>query len=60
MLPVLAAAFRRHQRPVGKSWRMDETYLALLNFEWVDLPALGLASVADAACSRLDHNDQNV
>jgi transposase-like protein len=27
MLPVLAAAFRRHQRPVGKSWRMDETYL---------------------------------
>jgi hypothetical protein len=33
---------------------------ALLNFEWVDLPALGLASVADAACSRLDHNDQNV
>ena len=27
ILPVLAAAFRRRQRPVGKSWRMDETYL---------------------------------
>jgi putative transposase len=27
MLPVLSAAFRRRQRPVGKSWRMDETYL---------------------------------
>jgi putative transposase len=20
-------AFRRHKRPVGKSWRMDETYI---------------------------------
>ena len=27
MLPVLAAAFRRRQRPAGMSWRMDETYL---------------------------------
>ena len=27
MLPVLAAALRRRKRPVGKSWRMDETYL---------------------------------
>jgi transposase-like protein len=27
ILPVLAAAFRRRQRPVGKNWRMDETYL---------------------------------
>jgi putative transposase len=27
MLPVLAAAFRRRKRPVGSSWRMDETYL---------------------------------
>nr|WP_119157904.1 IS6 family transposase [Caldimonas tepidiphila] len=27
ILPVLAAAFRRRKRPVGKSWRMDETYL---------------------------------
>jgi transposase-like protein len=26
-LPMLAAAFRRRQRPVGKSWRLDETYL---------------------------------
>ncbi len=27
MLPVLATAFRRRKRPVGKSWRMDETYV---------------------------------
>jgi putative transposase len=27
ILPVLATAFRRRQRPVGKSWRMDETYI---------------------------------
>ncbi len=25
ILPVLAAMFRRRQRPVGRSWRMDET-----------------------------------
>ena len=27
MLPALAAAFRRRKRPVGRSWRMDETYI---------------------------------
>ena len=27
MLPVLAAVFRRRKRPVGRSWRMDETYI---------------------------------
>ena len=27
MLPVLAAVFRRRKRPVGASWRMDETYV---------------------------------
>lgn len=27
MLPVLAAVFRRRKRPVGSSWRMDETYV---------------------------------
>ena len=27
MLPVLAAALRRRKRPVGTSWRMDETYV---------------------------------
>ena len=27
ILPVLAAAFRRRKRPVGISWRMDETYI---------------------------------
>src|SRR5674476_154966 len=27
MLPMLAAVFRRRKRPVGRSWRMDETYI---------------------------------
>lgn len=27
LLPVLEKTFRRHKRPVGKSWRMDETYI---------------------------------
>jgi putative transposase len=27
MLPVLTAMFRRRKRPVGRSWRMDETYV---------------------------------
>jgi transposase-like protein len=27
--PVLAAAFCRRQRPVGKSWQIDETYLKI-------------------------------
>ncbi len=27
MLPVLAAALRQRKRPVGLSWRMDETYI---------------------------------
>src|SRR6185295_5710052 len=27
ILPVLAKAFRRRKRPVGRRWRMDETYI---------------------------------
>ena len=27
ILPVLAAVFRQRKRPVGGSWRMDETYI---------------------------------
>ena len=27
VLPVLAGVFRRRQRPVGRRWRMDETYI---------------------------------
>jgi len=27
ILPILTAVFRRHKRPVGMSWRMDETYI---------------------------------
>ena len=27
ILPVMAAVFRKRKRPVGSSWRMDETYI---------------------------------
>jgi transposase-like protein len=27
ILPVIALIFRRRKRPVGTSWRMDETYI---------------------------------
>ena len=27
ILPILALVFRRRKRPVGTSWRMDETYI---------------------------------
>ena len=33
MLPVLAAVFRRRKHPVGKSWRMDETYIKVAS-QW--------------------------
>ena len=33
ILPVLAAAFRRRKRPVGGSWRMDQTYV-LVGGQW--------------------------
>jgi putative transposase len=29
ILPVLAKVFRRRKRPVGRSWRMDETYIRI-------------------------------
>ncbi|WP_423382520.1 IS6 family transposase [Burkholderia sp. LMG 32019] len=29
LLPLIEKAFRRHKRPVGKSWRMDETYITV-------------------------------
>ena len=33
ILPVLARVFRRSKRPVGSSWRMDETYI-LVAGQW--------------------------
>ena len=33
ILPILAAVFRRRKRPVGSSWRMDETYIKV-GGEW--------------------------
>lgn len=34
MLPVLAAGFGRRKRPVGTSWRTDETYV-LVAGQWM-------------------------
>src|SRR4029434_10878687 len=33
MLPVLARVFRRRKHPVGRSWRVDETYV-LVGGQW--------------------------
>jgi len=33
LVPVLDKAFRRHKRPVGRRWRMDETYIKVKG-EW--------------------------
>jgi putative transposase len=33
VLPVLACIFRKRKRPVGSSWRMDETYI-LVSGQW--------------------------
>jgi transposase-like protein len=33
ILPVLALVFRRRKRPVGGSWRMDETYVKVCS-QW--------------------------
>jgi transposase-like protein len=33
LLPVLEKAFRRSKRKVGRSWRMDETYIKVKG-EW--------------------------
>ena len=44
LVPLFEKAFRKRKRPVGGSWRMDETYvkvrgqlkyLPLSNIEWV-------------------------
>ncbi len=29
LVPLLDKAFRRHKRPVGSRWRMDETYIKI-------------------------------
>ncbi|WP_408385170.1 IS6 family transposase [Paraburkholderia madseniana] len=35
-VPLVEKAFRKHKRPVGKSWRMDETY-AKVRGQWKSL-----------------------
>ncbi|EIF32984.1 LOW QUALITY PROTEIN: transposase [Burkholderia sp. Ch1-1] len=33
LVPLFEKAFRKHKRPVGKSWRMDETYVKVVG-QW--------------------------
>ena len=33
LVPLFEKPFRKHKRPVGKSWRMDETYIKVKG-EW--------------------------
>jgi putative transposase len=42
--PEFEKQFRRRQRPVGKSWRMDETYVRVKG-QWKDLYRAVLRSV---------------
>ena len=44
MLPVLAAVFRQRKLPVGKSWRVDETYV-LVGGQWKYLLSVSLHAV---------------
>jgi transposase-like protein len=50
-LPLLEKVFRKHKRPVGGSWRMDETYIKVKG-TWKYLyrasPATPHSSVANA------------
>src|SRR5260370_23050587 len=40
LVPLFDKTFRRHKRPVGKSWRMDETYQLVAGFSrWSNLSA---------------------
>lgn len=52
MLPVLAAGLRRRKRPVGVSWRMDESYIKLPG-QWKYLYRAG-----DTIDHRHDAHDQ--
>jgi hypothetical protein len=50
--PPLEEAFHRRKRPVGRSWRMDETYMSVTVLCRVKLHALTVLWVCIAACER--------
>lgn len=49
MLPVLAAIFRKRKCPVGRSWRMDETYIKVSG-QWRHARITEHARVLDRYC----------
>lgn len=60
LLPALNKIFRRSKRPVGKSWRMDETYI-LVRGKWkylyraVDKGAIPSTSCCAPSLTRPQH-----
>jgi len=57
MVPVLAAVFRRRKNPVGKSWRMDETYMKVAG-QWKYLyRAVGRAGYMECPHYHCRHRD---
>jgi transposase-like protein len=53
LLPVLKKAFRHHKRPVGRSWRVDETYIKVkqrgARYADQDLPDKCLNNIVEQA-----------
>ncbi len=41
LVPLFEKTFRKHKRPVGKSWRMDETYIKVKRLVEVPLSVDG-------------------
>jgi putative transposase len=61
LLPVLGKAFRRRKRPVGKSWRVDETYIKVKGawkylYRAVDKAGHTVESCYEPIATRLQHS----
>jgi putative transposase len=58
--PVLDQVFRQRKRPVGASWRMDETYIVDFQFRDLrakaatDVDSLGTCAEVTRTCQRVD------
>jgi hypothetical protein len=52
LLPVLEKAFRRRKLPVGKSWRMDETYIRVKgDWKYLTGPSTRTATPSTSCCA---------
>jgi hypothetical protein len=62
LLPVLEKAFRYHKRPVGRSWRVDETYIKVKAIGSICIAPLTRPVTQSIFCfapteTRLQHSD---